>query len=253
MKKSRDATWRVTFACFCSWLERVGVGVGKTTTVIIRPRFSLPSESVTAITGTGLQVQVASDTGPSALQRARKFMTSPVQYSMQSEHVEPGRVLLNNIVAALPDHYNLSIAIRGATKETEPRASGGNCDVTFGAIPWADVEKNCQTSSHLSFVNNANDELPSLKIAIKRARAHILNSLSPDKREKFIKVCLHQKCKLCTHWSICLEICQGNQDLVYAQSREYFTFTWLRGWTPHLSFLDNGLDGIWHCKTVPSW
>lgn len=99
--------------------------------------------------------------------------------------------LLRNIIAELPGRYDLSsVSIGpGAMREGEPRASGGNCDVTLGHIPWDDItgRGNCQSSPDLlSFVHNGDGTY--LKVAFKCARAHVLYSLSDYEKEKFIKV-----------------------------------------------------------------
>lgn len=88
--------------------------------------------------------------------------------------VTPGKVLLRRIIAMLPMHYDLSALMHKATQDAEPKASGGTCDVTFGTVP-------CTTASRGSCMSPSSA----------RARAHVLNSLPPEKREKFIKVRLN--------------------------------------------------------------
>lgn len=110
----------------------------------------------------------------------------------RSSQSMPGKVLLDNIVAKLPPYFNLTSILQVASKESEPRASGGNCDVTFGMIPWATVELNRQILSRCAHDGKSKF----LPIAIKRARAHALNSLSIHKRELFITVrCLRYGCQ----------------------------------------------------------
>lgn len=56
-----------------------------------------------------------------------------------------------------------------------------------------------------------------------RARAHVLNSLPPEKREKFIKVKTELYVCILTfdiRVVVCLEICQGNRTMVYSRSQK---------------------------------
>lgn len=100
--------------------------------------------------------------------------------------------MLRRIIAMLPMHYDLSALMHKAThwQDAEPKARGGTCDVTFGTVPWADIARNCDVRSRCVPVYDGESDSRFLHVAIKRARAraHVLNSLPPEKREKFIKV-----------------------------------------------------------------
>ena len=97
------------------------------------------------------------------------------------------KVLLDTIVSNLPTDYNLSAIIQTATKENEARASGGSCDVTVGELAWDVLKGNPDLQTRCAQADSR-DVMKPMRIAIKQARAHTLNSISEDKREKFITV-----------------------------------------------------------------
>ena len=105
----------------------------------------------------------------------------------------PGKVLLSEIVERLPSHFNLSTLLQDAP-DSETVGGGNYCDVKFTQIPWQTVEENKDlflrcSAADISPVIDAGVKY--MKVGVKRARAHLLNSLSPDKREKFTKVRLN--------------------------------------------------------------
>ena len=106
----------------------------------------------------------------------------------------PARVLLDTIISNLPTDYNISAIVQTAAKEDEPRASGGSCDVTLGEFAWNVFERNHGLWGRYRGARTGNEDSMrpiSIKIAIKRARAHALYNPLEDEREKVITVRLH--------------------------------------------------------------
>lgn len=136
------------------------------------------------------------------------------------------------IIAMLPMHYDLSALMRKATQDAEPKASGGpgTCDVTFGTVPWADRRHRAELRRALAVRPRVRRRVGLAVPACRhQARAHVLNSLPPEKREKFIKVKTElYVCILTFDIVVCLEICEGNRTMVYSRSQKYLALAWLR-------------------------
>lgn len=49
-----------------------------------------------------------------------------------------GKALQDEVIAALPYHYNLTSLMQLAVENKEETVSGRSCDVTFAELPWVD-------------------------------------------------------------------------------------------------------------------
>ena len=153
----------------------------------------------------------------------------------------PAKVLLDTIISNLPTDYNISAIVNTAAKEDEPRASGGSCDVTLGEFAWNVLERNHGLWGRWRGVRTGNEDSMrpiSIKIAIKRARAHTLYNLPEDKREKFITVRLHYVNLLDSlsrfphvQSRYFVEVRQRDWNLGKIGPRQYFASPWLCGRT----------------------
>ena len=97
------------------------------------------------------------------------------------------RELLLEIISDLPRELNLSTEIRRADISNSALAGGCSCDVYCATIPWVDISDNVLVTSRCRPTENERNT-GVLKVAIKRARTYILNTLDPDNLLKFMKV-----------------------------------------------------------------
>ena len=97
------------------------------------------------------------------------------------------RELLLEIISDLPRELDLSTEIGRADISNSALAGGCSCDVYCATIPWVDIRDKVLVTSRCRLTENERSA-GVLKVAIKRARTYILNTLDPDNLLKFMKV-----------------------------------------------------------------